>query len=193
MHWHVDPRWRVAISDRTVTFAVPQADCQLAVPRGDIQRFDGDTATGLGWWAPVYGNVEPATSLRISHRDVLPIWIVSVFGVSASNPVLDVEFVDVVSPRSTSPGAIAMRVARTMSIDYVLFTDGNAISRFDTFETDARVLFCRQMGNRVGDVIAIDGSRVHSSEHGVDYEARQKLPRVHFTAADAAPRRSLRL
>ncbi len=193
VHWHVDPRWRVAVGESSVTFAITNAQCQLAVPRGHVERFEADAATGLGWWAPVYGSIEPATSLRISHRDILPFWMVSVFGLSRSNPVVDVEFVDVIGPTKTTPTtAIAIRLARTASTEYVLFGgSGDPMCRFGAFETDARVLFCRELDGQLDDVVMVDGSHVHvDGDHGVDYTAPERMPQVYVTAADVGVRTS---
>src|SRR5205085_9007226 len=52
VHWHIDPRWRVAVRESAVTFSTKDAQCQLVVPLGHIERFDGDARTGLGWRAP---------------------------------------------------------------------------------------------------------------------------------------------
>jgi hypothetical protein len=130
VHWHVDPRWRVTVREPAVTFAMDDAQCQFVAPRGHIEQFVGDTDTGLGWHAPVYGDVKPSTSLRLTHRGPLPFWMVSVFGLHRTNPVVDVEFLS-----ETSGGGIGVRVIRPSSIDVV---------RFDAIEADAHMLFSRE-------------------------------------------------
>jgi hypothetical protein len=134
VHWHVDPRWRVAVRESAVTLATANAQCQLVVPRGTIECFAADTATGLGWHAPVYGSVEPATSLRVTHHGPLPFWMASVFGLNRHNPVVEVEFMPSVS--GAAPGApgttVALRVVRYSSVDFI------------TIENDARVRFRRE-------------------------------------------------
>ena len=126
-HWHIDARWRVAVRGSMVTFTAGDMQCQLAAPRGRVERFDGDAATGLGWRAPMYGAVEPSTSLRVTHQGPLPFWMVSVFGLDRDNPVAGVEFMP--EPR------MALRITRRGSVDYV---------RFGEIESDARELFWRE-------------------------------------------------
>lgn len=130
VHWHVDPRWRVTVREGTVLFAVDDAQCQFVAPHGHIERFVGDTNTGLGWHAPVYGDVRPSTSLRLSHRGPLPFWMISVFGLHRANPVLNVEFLP-----DAPAGGIGARIVRPSSIDIV---------RFGDIDTDAHMLFSRE-------------------------------------------------
>jgi hypothetical protein len=117
VHWHIDPRWRVAVHGSAVTFTTKGAQCQLVVPRGHIERFDADNETGLGWRAPLYGAVEPSTSLRISHHGQLPFWMVSVFGLSRANAVVEVEFLEM------SDESLSLRIVRRESIDEVRFNE----------------------------------------------------------------------
>jgi len=130
VHWHIDPRWRVIVREAAVTFATDDAQCQLVAPRGHIEQFVGDADTGLGWHAPVYGDVRPSTSLRLTHRGPLPFWMVSVFGLQRANAVVDVEFLP-----DAPAGGIALRVVRPSSIDVV---------RFGDIEPDARMVFARE-------------------------------------------------
>ncbi len=130
VHWQIDPRWRVTIGESAVTFATAAEQCQLAVPRGRIERFHGDDTTGLGWHAPVYGRLEPSTSLRITHRDAVPFWMATVFGLSSENAVVGVEFVP-----SGDDDVVMLRVIRRTSIDLVQLGD---------VEAGTRMLFCRE-------------------------------------------------
>ena len=117
VHWHIDPRWRVAVREAAVTFTAKDLQCQLVVPRGHIERFDADKETGLGWRAPLYGAVEPSTSLRISHQDRLPFWMASVFALNRENAVVEVEFIE------TTDVSLALRVVRRQSVDEVRFNE----------------------------------------------------------------------
>jgi hypothetical protein len=130
VHWHVDPRWRVTVRESAVTFATDDAQCQLVAPRGRVEQFNGDANSGLGWHAPVYGDVRPSTSLRLTHSGPLPFWMASVFGLRRANPVVDVEFLP-----DAPAGGIALRIVRAASIDVV---------RFGDIEPDAHMLFSRE-------------------------------------------------
>jgi Heparinase II/III-like protein/Heparinase II/III N-terminus len=135
-HWHVDPRWHVEVDDLTATFAAQDARCQLVVPNGRLERFDGDAVTGLGWRAPMYGALEPSTSLRVTHAGPLPFWMASVVGLRGDNAVVSVAFVP--QPADTRAASIELRITRQSSIDYV---------RFGDIKMDARELFWREHDN----------------------------------------------
>lgn len=168
VHWHVDPRWTVRARGGTATFTAGSASCQLAVPMGHIERFVADRHTGLGWHAPVYGNVQPLTSLRVTRRGAWPLWLVSVFGLDSTNPVSDAAFVPVSAGAGVLEHAVAIRILRRGSTDFVAFAEvasepegrERAMWRFDSFETDARALFCRVAGDRLAHVALVDGSLV---------------------------------
>ena len=140
----------------------------------------------------MYGSVEPATSLRITHCDTLPFWMPSVFGLTRSNAVVDVEFLPVTTGAGPSANAVALRIVRASSTDYVMFADpanGNTAEsrRFGAFDTDARVMFCRAIDGRPDDVILLDGSRVHvEGDAGLEFDAPHRMSHVHLAAGDAA-------
>jgi hypothetical protein len=187
-HWHVDPRWRVSVRESTVTFATGSAQCQLAVPRGHIERFDADPQTGLGWRAPVYGAMEPSTSLRVTHNGPLPFWMVSVFGLHRDNAVVDVEFMPVSTAAGVLKHSVALRIARRQSIDVVGIAEASTAKewRFGGFDTDARVLFCREQDARIGPVLMLDGSRVRDARDGaIEIEVPHLLPQIYLAGIQA--------
>jgi hypothetical protein len=184
IHWHVDPRWRVAVHESAVTFATKDAQCQLVVPRGRIERFDGDARTGLGWQAPMYGSVQPSTSLRVTNCDELPFWMVSVFGLNRANAVVEAEFLPVSADAGVLASSLSLRIVRQSSIDYVAFADPSTKGgtwRTASVETDARVLFCREQDGRLGDVFLLDGSRVRANvEPPIEFETPHRVEQVHL-------------
>src|SRR5439155_19419040 len=95
----------------------------LAVPHALVDRFPAAAATGLAWHAPLYGRIEPTPAIRISHRGILPFWIVSVFGLTAENRVLDVETVPVRARAGTLAHGTAVRLDRARSTDYLLIAE----------------------------------------------------------------------
>ncbi len=182
VHWHVDRRWRVAVDEQVATFTTHDGWCQLAVPRGRIERFEADEDTGLGWRAPIYGRLEPSTSLRVSHAGAPPFWVVSVFGLDHDNPIVDVEFLPVRD--EASEAAAAVRVVRTCSIDLVVFAPDvpprtRNCWRAGDVESDARVCVCREHDGRAIDVIALDASRVRvATQPPFEFGAPHRVPHV---------------
>jgi hypothetical protein len=172
VRWHIGPEWRVAARDRSVAMTAGDERIALLVPHGPLEVFSGDEATGLGWHSPVYGSVEPATTVCVTHQANAPFWIVSVFDLNPADPVEDVEALSVWAEAGALAEATGIRISRRDSVAYALFAEpahGHAHGakssswRIAAFETDARMLFCRV--NRRGDPIGlalVDGSIVRS-------------------------------
>jgi len=141
-HWHIDPSWlpeKVEKTDRRVILSAGGEQVQLAIAQGSVEVFRGDRAAGLGWHAPVYGRVEPATAIRITHGGNGPFWIVSVFGLDPDNAIERVDHAPVSAGAGTLSRSTAVRISRAASTDYCLFTDGPpAFRRTDNREQRAR-------------------------------------------------------
>ena len=56
-----------------------------------MDLLSGDDASGLGWYSPVYGQVEPSTTIRVTHEGAAPFWVFSVFDLDSENRVTGVE------------------------------------------------------------------------------------------------------
>jgi hypothetical protein len=193
VHWHVDPQWTVQPCGHTLTFAARDMCCQLAVPTGNLERFIADSKSGLGWHAPVYGSVQPMTSLRVSCDAGWPLWMASVFGLNPSNAITGAAFVPVASVAGTVEHAVALRIDRLASTDFVALAESapghdDAVWRFDEFETDARLLFCRVAGLQLARFALMDGSRMRRlSEPASRFEMPYRLPEVHVDLQESDP------
>jgi hypothetical protein len=87
----------------------------------------GDVLTGLGWWSPAYGRLEPTTTLRVTQAGVVPFWIVSVFDLDSQNAVTAIDFTPIISPAAgTLEHQTAVRITRTTSVDHVIFAEPSA-------------------------------------------------------------------
>ena len=145
------------MSGRTADLTADGRHYQLAVPAGVIERFVADDTTGLGWHAPVYGRLEPATTIRITATAETPFWTITVFGLDILNPVTAVEFLPLEAPASD---AVGIRVFRDGSTDDLLLAEGPAGTRparrrFGAVETDAHLYFCRTLhGQHTCSVVA---------------------------------------
>ncbi len=208
VHWHIDPRWHVEpAADGARLIAGPQC-VSLHTTQAVVGRFSGDRDTGLGWHAPVYGRLEPATTIRLTRRGSAPLWIVSVFGLNQDNPVNGVDVLPVWAEAGVLAHSMAVRVTRRSSIDYLILAEpaaedageniapplGNTPAGVDLrvgpartwrvgeLETDARMLFCRIAdGERMTRVALVDGSVVRSSfRHGVQLALPGVVPDLHL-------------
>jgi hypothetical protein len=74
LHWHIDPAWSSAGGGH-----FSHADglhAAFASTAGTPEHFNGD-ADGLGWYAPVYGRVLPAPTLRMTSAGAAPVSVVT--------------------------------------------------------------------------------------------------------------------
>jgi hypothetical protein len=171
VHWHVDPAWSVRPQNNRVELQSAAGRCELLVPSGALDTFAADAATGLGWHAPVYGQLLPSTTIRVTAAGPAPLWIVSVIGLDADNPVDGVELIPVTAPPGTLAYAVGVRIHRNLSCDELAIAEAGDHAggswRLGAIETDAHLLFCRRSGSGpVHEVALVDGSFVHAPNGG---------------------------
>jgi hypothetical protein len=172
VQWLVDPAWAACVNERHAIFTAGQDCVSLTVAGGEVASVSADSATGLGWHAPVYGHIEPATSVTISSRRPLPLWIFSVFGLDADNPVLAVEPLSLIAPAGTLQHSTALCVTRRTSVEHVLIAEPvgdvcRATWRLAGVETDARMLWVRREGRRgITRLGMVDATTVRSRPSG---------------------------
>jgi hypothetical protein len=148
VQWHLDPAWSTRMNDRGAALFSGKDVVELAVPYGQLDRAYASTSSGLGWHSPVYGRIEPATTLRITRQGLAPLWIVSVFGLDLQNSIRTVEPMKVSGPVGALNDAIGLRLARATSVDHVLIaepfddTQRSALT-LGEISTDARMLLLR--------------------------------------------------
>jgi hypothetical protein len=168
VHWHVDPRWRVDLQGGLVSLSTEGAQAELITPHGTVERFAADRRLGLGWHAPEYGRVEPATTIRIIYDGVAPFWMVTAIGLNPENPIQAIEHVPVWAEAGVLGPSAAVRITRAASVDYVLaahsIEGAEPAWRIAEFETDAHLMFCRMDTNRrLTRLALVDGSRVRTT------------------------------
>jgi hypothetical protein len=164
-HWHVDPAWAVEIRDQIVTFQSRYDHAALVVPQGQIASFAADVETGLGWQSPTYGRLDPATTITVSHTAAAPFWLIGVFDLNPLDPIREAVLLPVWAEAGTMAHATGLRIARSGSIDFVLFAEpASAASRHTwrvaELETDARMLFCTVDEGELSRLALVDGSIV---------------------------------
>jgi uncharacterized heparinase superfamily protein len=168
-HWHLDPRWAVDVDGGSATATLQDEEVQMVFPLGNVERFVADSETGLGWHAPVYGRLEPATTLRITQIATAPLWVLSVFGLCRRNRIENVDVVPVWSAAGVLDHSMALRITRASTVDEVVFAEPRdpkdaSTWRTANLETNAVMLFCRtpKDGDARPEVALVDGSRVRS-------------------------------
>jgi Heparinase II/III-like protein len=207
VHWHVHPDWDVQVRDgqavlsrhdaaRAATSSSRHDDwpldrVTLVVPEGTLERFRSDQASGLGWYSPAYGRLEPATTIRLTHAARGPFWIASVFDLSAHNRIAAVEWLPVRSEGCALACAAMLRISRAESVDDVLWTEppeagrepadqtrARLTGRVGDLETDARMLFSRvhRSGRLVMRLAMVDGSVARDSGRGIDVTLPERAP-----------------
>jgi len=187
LHWHVDPRWNVAVAGRRTLFTTDgHTPVELFVPDGHIESIAGDDDSGLGWCSPAYGALQKTTTVRVTHEATAPFWTASVFDAHRVNPVVNVEWVPVwAEARAIAHGA-ALRITRAESTDFVLFAEpahettinsraremADATWRIAEMQTDARMLYWRTTpDHHIERVAMVDGRLARhegaAASHGI--------------------------
>ncbi len=170
LHWHLDPRWRVDLTDGAAMLSASGDRASLFVVGAPLECFHGDQTAGLGWYSPAYGRVEPTFTIRAMRDGQLPCWFVTLVDVNGSNPIVRVDAVPVWAAAGAMDHGTAVRVTRAASTDYILFVEPNGTAsswRVAEFETDARLLFCSiENERRLARVALVDGSFVRTTGRG---------------------------
>ncbi len=89
VHWHLHPAWRATAGpDRGIAARHEQAgEVDLVFHGAAATLFRGDETTGLGWHSPVFGQLLPCTTVRLTAEGELPLVVVSVFAPRGRVPV----------------------------------------------------------------------------------------------------------
>ena len=189
VHWHIDPKWIVRESGQRVELTSDNQCCDLVVPSGVVERFVGDAESGLGWHAPLYGRINPSTTIRVSAGSNAPFWIVSVFGLDPLNRVKSAEFLTIEAAAGSLDHAVGIRIAREKSIDSVAIAEAVEGTRWraGAVETDAHLVFWRTApGRQMFKVALVDGSLARVCDSGLQVALSGPVPHLHMDNVCAA-------
>ena len=141
--------------------------CRL--PHGVMDLLSGDDASGLGWYSPVYGQVAPNTTIRVTHEGAAPFWVFSVFDLDSANRVTGVEQRPVHVEAGILDHAVALEIS-TGGVDRlppargaIRATSLSTACAVAELETDARMLFCPHDARSLDDARGA-GGRVDGRE-----------------------------
>ena len=183
VHWHLGPEWLPdgpAASETGVTHR-DGARAALASTAACRAAFHGDAA-GIGWWAPVYGRLEPALTIRCSGIADAPFSWVTAIAAGAAAEGLESHPVDLAAgapdddwhraaARLAWNGGTALALFATPLTGTAPSAPPRRIQRIAApdgeFITDARAAFLQFSGN--GDpacLVALDCSLVQWTGRG---------------------------
>jgi hypothetical protein len=223
VHWHIHPDWTVDVQDRrailtpreglsgTSEFAPGSRagrSCSvvLVATGGDIDVFRGEPGSGLGWYSPVYGQLLPATTIRVTHAAAGSFWLASVFDLGSGNAIHGVEWLPVSSVAGRLAHGAGLRISRAMTVDRVLWAEPHPAATDQTnrgipgrtaanaglvwqsgnLETDARLIFSRSdPDGQLAWLALVDGSVVRDTEGRTCAALPQPVP-VWDSASDSA-------
>jgi hypothetical protein len=172
VHWHCDPRWSANPRDDHATLEHEATIVELHAAGGAITHCSADSATGLGWYSPAYGIVEPANTFRIITKARPPFWIVTAFGLDPSNRIQQLSLGDVDAVAASLHHGLAVRISRARTVDSVVIAEGRdqhrqARWRACDFESDAAMLYARQQRGDVASLGLVDASMLRSNRFPV--------------------------
>jgi hypothetical protein len=175
-HWHIDPRWYVRVDGHRATLSLNRACVEVFAPTAPLEHFVANVTLGLGWHSPVYGRIEPGSTLRALQTADADAWSVTVFSLRADNAIASVEVLQAPGERT----GCGLRIARRRSTDYVLVIEPTLpgvprLTTFDEVSTDARACFCRVARSRItrtslvgGALVTVDRSRAVATERSLE-------------------------
>jgi uncharacterized heparinase superfamily protein len=187
VHWHLDPAWAVALRENGAVLTTADQSVELVIEGGAVEHFHGDEATGLGWHAPVYGSVEPTSTLRISSAATAPFWMVSVFGLDPANAVHTVRLESLGGNSMAFLSATAVGIGRACSRDHLVIAEPREMSgagmwRSDNIESDAAMLFTRSVGAAITDLAVVDTTIVRGTgDPRLDQRHPSRVPNSYIT------------
>jgi hypothetical protein len=188
VHWHVDPSWTVDQHVCGARLLRESTSVELQVAGAEVEHFREDHSLALGWHSPGYGRIEPTSTIRLRARGRVPLWLVSVFGLDASNRVRAVTLEPVETDGPSMHYIAGIRIDRDESIDRVVIAEplddrGHGEWRHADFDTDARLLYTRETGSQLTALAAVDVSALRSTRYAhVRRACKPRLTDLYLTS-----------
>lgn len=191
-HWHFDPAWTLNfdVPGRLKATHLEDDAAWLLYDGGDVWLAHGDEATGLGWYAPVYGMLQPTWAARVTRRASAPFvsltWLAAARRASRASPILE----RVVPAADPGGAAIAARVIEADRSAVFLLRPGEPASRDSracgvlAYQTDARLLHYAEAG-RLLTLDLVDASHALALRDGwISVAASEPLRDLHVAFTD---------
>jgi uncharacterized heparinase superfamily protein len=171
-HWHFHPGWMLRDEGMGVLRAthLEGAEAWLLFDTGDLSLVHGDEASGLGWYAPVYGTLLPTWSVRATRSMRLPFSMLSWFDAATAHSTPDLQ--RITRNADAHGDAIAARVVNgDFASTYLIrpgepsSRDGRACGTLD-YQTDARILHFRTRHEALVALDLVDASHALALRDG---------------------------
>jgi hypothetical protein len=151
LHWHIDPAWSATEDGYGgVLLQHPGGlGARIAVAGASLEVLQADPATGLGWAAPVYGRLVPATTLRATVEREAPAWLITTVEVDGSGSTPRALPAEVLASEPAGAAAATTRHEEGRTISLFRARAGEAVTvlvdrrRGHAITTDARALHTR--------------------------------------------------
>lgn len=199
LHWHLDPAWH-GVSDGRGGVGLSHesgALAHLAVAGAPIDVLEAGGPSPFGWVSPVYGRVEPATSLRSRVIRRAPIFLATLVAAGAPPRRFVPRLAEVLSGRAND-AAFAVIAEGGDLLEVALFACGAAETRTVLLDprrglsvtTDARMLYARvNGGGRLVRLSLVDGSMARfEGEGGVTIAAPEPVRDLDVVVAGTGAR-----
>ena len=185
-HWHFDPAWQVTASGQRLRATHPDGgSAWMLCAGGDVTLVRGGNE-GMGWCAPVYGQLRPTSTVRLSTETDAPLVLVTWIGSARafSSPVLRCAHVEdhrdavvVVIEDDDTTATFLVRSAEP--------SRGREICPVGEFETDAAMFHFVTENGRLRSLSMIDGQHVICGRDAwPSLSADGPMPDFHLDVAD---------
>jgi hypothetical protein len=174
-HWHIDPAWTLRHDSpgRIRATHTDGASAWLLYDGGSVSYGRGDAETGLGWWAPAYGQLLPAWTVRVTKEGMdrlsFVTWI-GMWGPPSGGPTA-APVLERLSPAGDE--RVAARVRHSDAVSTFLLAPGGASAERrpwseGCYRTDARMLRGTETAGRVLSLDLADATYADAGDISVE-------------------------
>jgi len=192
-HWHVDPRWtlRTDGQGRLRADHCDGGEAWILYDAGDVLLAHGDEASGLGWYAPVYGVIQPAWTACITRAADAPFTMLTWIGATPlhTRGAPSMERLSPVCEAGDVAVAVRVKTGERSSV-FVVCPSSTASHHGCTcdigdYQTDARVFHGIEESGTLTRLDLVDGTRVLTRRGaGISICSNAPMPDLHVTMVD---------
>jgi heparinase II/III-like protein len=194
-HWHFDPEWMLQCEAPFGLRARHPAgiNARLLHDAADIFLAHGDTESGLGWYAPVYGVLTPVWTACTKRRATAPFALITWIGAERPDAIGRSRLERLNTSGDDGSTAIGVGIVDDDGSAVFLLRPGEPVARearacgVRNYQTNARVLHYAERGGRLTTLDLVDASHALALRDGwISVAAGDALRDLHVTLADGA-------